>query len=251
MIVLPIKQFSLVQNEFPFSLMSLIALLFVMTGAVYADEQSCGELSGDERTLCDLMARCNAIDDSSRRWSCLRAASRLRDSLSDTASIPSGTESAGPELETSTIFSETASKPSGESRPEKPVIKEVESETAASKEEDLPAVETRQILVDVFDIPPTFMGKVSGVRRLVRDRQLIAVNGNLLFEGDVANSSAVLEGDVIEVARLSSLFKSERFRLIPRSKRAIMARRLRCESPELLAETRSKCGLLGLAVAGP
>ena len=152
LIVLPIKRFSLVQKEIQCSLMSLITLLFVMTGTVYADEQSCGELAGDERTLCDLMARCNAIDDSSRRWSCLRAASRLRDSLGDTASISSGTESDGPELETSTIVSEAASKPKRESRPVEPVIKEVESESAASNKEDLPAVEKRQILVDVFDL---------------------------------------------------------------------------------------------------
>lgn len=225
-----------------------------MTGPAYADEQSCGELLGDERTLCDLMARCNAIDDNSRRWSCLRAASRLRDSLTDTESIPSSSNSVDPDLETSLIFSESASKSKKQSVPQKPatpVSKEEVSEAATTNEEELPSVEKRQILVDVFDIPPTFVGKVSAVRRLVRDRQLIAVNGNLLFEGDVANSSAVLEGDVITVARLSSLFKSDRFRLIPRSKRAIMARRLRCESPELLAETRGKCGLLSSAMVGP
>ncbi len=247
--VLPIKPFSLLQKEFRFPLMSLMTFLFLLTGSAYAEEQSCGELSGDERTLCDLMARCNAIDDSSRRWSCLRAASRLRDSLGDPVSDASRTDE--PKLDTSLIRLETAPKSTRNSSPTKPVKKEEDSEPAVSNAEDLPAVEKRQILVDVFDIPPRFVGKVSGVRRLVRDRQLIAVNGNLLFEGDVANSSAVLEGDVIEVARLSSLFRSERFRLIPRSKRAIMARRLQCESPELLAETRSKCGLLGAAVAGP
>lgn len=248
--VLVIEQSVFQRKENSLSWMCLILSVLFISVPVSAAE-SCNEMEGDERTVCDLMARCNAIDDSSRRWSCLRAATRLRDSLADTDSSATDGKSGGPALETSLVFSERDLKTSETSPPAAPSTKDEIQESTSPTKKRVPKVETRQIMVDVFDIPPTFEGKVSAVRRLVRDRQLIAVNGNLLFEGDVANSSAVLKGDVIEVTRLSTVFRSDRFRLVPRSKRPIMARRLRCESHELLAETRRKCGLLSPATVEP
>ena len=119
----------------------------------------------------------------------------------------------------------------------------------AARDEKRPGVTQKSVTFNVFEIPDSFEGRVTAVRRLVRDRQLIAVDDQMVFQGDVAVSSMVEKGDLVEVERLSTMFKSERYRIIPPSKRTIMARRIPCESLDLTRDSRKKCALIEDKVA--
>ena len=95
----------------------------------------------------------------------------------------------------------------------------------------------------VLDVPEHFFGEVTAHRKLVRDRQLIAVDDRALFEGDVWRESKIRPGHRVEVQKVSSLF-GERYRIIGPSKRAVTANRIRCERVELNTDDRRKCALL-------
>ena len=110
---------------------------------------------------------------------------------------------------------------------------------------DVTEVTITQTTVDrtVLEIPEHFFGEVTAHRKLVRDRQLIAVDDRVLFEGDVWRESKIREGNRVEVQKVSSLF-GERYRIIGPSKRAVTANRIRCERFELNSDDRRKCALL-------
>ena len=96
----------------------------------------------------------------------------------------------------------------------------------------------------VLSIPKQFVGDVTAHRRLVRNKQLIAVDDQLLFEGDVAMESNLSLGDSVEVRKMSSAF-GERYRILGPSKRAVQARRILCERVDVSRKTRQRCGMLG------
>ena len=95
----------------------------------------------------------------------------------------------------------------------------------------------------VLDIPDRFVAEVRSVHALVRNRQLLILEGDLLFETDRAAQSRIDVGDEVQVVRASSLF-GRRYRISGPSGASTSATRMRCELLELGADTRRKCALI-------
>jgi len=246
----------------------LSGLCFILSlTSAWGDE--CASVPEAERSVCELQARCVGIEDAERRQECLAAAETLRRTLR------------APEtLETDTVRAveapEAVSDADAEAEPRRGIWGRVtgllKRDRPATVPEPLPAQITGQAAqpdesisettidpdeptlsevaitrttVDrtVLEIPEHFSGEVTAQRKLVRDRQLIAVDGRVLFEGDVWRESKIRKGDRVEVQKVSSLF-GERYRIIGPSKRAVTANRIRCERVELNTDDRRKCSLL-------
>lgn len=95
----------------------------------------------------------------------------------------------------------------------------------------------------VLDIPDRFVAEVRSVHALVRNRQLLVLEGDLLFETDRAAQSRIDVGDEVQVVRASSLF-GRRYRISGPSGGSTSATRMRCELLELGTDTRRKCALI-------
>jgi len=106
-----------------------------------------------------------------------------------------------------------------------------------------PEVTERSVESTVLDIPKRFTAKVTYVRKLMYDRQLVVLDGNLLFETERASHSRLERGDSVNVVRTSA-FLGERYNIAGSSGGSVRASRLRCESAELGAENRRKCDSL-------
>ena len=95
----------------------------------------------------------------------------------------------------------------------------------------------------MLTIPDRFTAEVTKVRQLLRDRQLVVLDGKLLFEGGQARVSGLKVGDEVRVSRASSLFGS-RFRILGPGHRPFTAARIRCERSELTLDKQRKCKLI-------
>ena len=115
----------------------------------------------------------------------------------------------------------------------------VQPEASPPASEPEAVVSARTVDRKVLDIPRRFSGEITALRRLVRDRQLIAVDGQLLFDGDVAAESALKTGDRVDIQRISAF--GERYRLIGPSQRSVMTRRILCERVDLGKQSRKRC----------
>ena len=107
-------------------------------------------------------------------------------------------------------------------------------------------VTTTTVERSVLTIPKRYTGEVSALRNLVRDRQLIALNNQLLFEAERAPGGKLKLGDQVKVTRFSS-FLGNRFQLTGPNRRPVNAYRIQCErvQEELNPQNRSRCLLLG------
>lgn len=176
-----------------------------------------------------------ALLDGERRTECLRLAKELEDMLAKGEPSADATAVDGPD-----------ERPAVES-PEVPPPDEPapEGKRVEAAPEDAPArVSETTVERKILSIPKQFVGDVTAHRRLVRNKQLIAVDGQLLFEGDVAAESNLSLGDSVEVRKMSSAF-GERYRILGPSKRAVRARRILCERVDLSSKTRQRCAMLG------
>ena len=81
------------------------------------------------------------------------------------------------------------------------------------------------------------------LRDLVRDRQLVVLNDELLFEGGQASNSRLKVGQQVTVTRTKSLL-AERFRLQGPNGGPLDAARIRCEDSNIKRDSRRKCTLL-------
>ena len=130
------------------------------------------------------------------------------------------------------IRSTTASSPPVTPAPVTPATPEVDT-----------AIVTKSVQRDVLVIPDRFSATVTGHRKLVRDRQLVVLDGKLLFEGDRAASSRIKEGDTVEVTKISSL-RGRTYQITRPKKRPFRALRIRCELAELSSDNRRKCAAM-------
>ena len=241
----------------------LAASLFA-GGAVWADAD-CDALPEAEQPLCRILARCEALADEDAKDECLRTARALGAMLQgDDAGSP--TEAAhqaerprwrrwlrlpgrtAPEQpETASAPVAAAPEPDPAPPPAKPEPAPVAPPAPSHiVETDANEVGIAETVVDrtVFDIPRRFEGSVTAFRRLVRDRQLIAVDDRLLFLGDVADESNIEVGDTVLVRRTSSMFGGERYIITGPSERSIAGRRILCERIELNKVNRNRCATL-------
>lgn len=93
------------------------------------------------------------------------------------------------------------------------------------------------------ELPDRFDAEVTMVRRLIHNRQLIALDNGMLFESDRARQSHIEAGDQVRVKRASSRF-GRRYQIAGPVRGAVSAIRLRCDSTEASKDTRRKCALL-------
>lgn len=221
---------------------SFAALLLgvAVAGEVGADD--CAEAPETEQAACWMEEGCRRLNDNARRTECLRLAADLRRSLQAESAPADRAEPTEPAPATPTPLAETApaSPPDDAGSPDSPpapspaVVAEAPTEIASQ------VVSEQVVDRTVLDIPNRFTADITALRRLARDRQLVAVDNQLLFEGDVAAESALKLGDQVEIQRVSRAF-GERYRIIGPSRRPVMARRISCERLELSKQSRRRC----------
>lgn len=238
------------------------AALLLLSFPVAADEaENCADLPEAQQAACWMAEGCRRLRDAEQRRECLRLAADLRSALvaeaevdetqADAAEAP--TPPPAPptrELETTTVTPPNESRPP--ERPE-PVREAVVADEAippqparptttapappAPNRAAEPAISQRTVERKVLDIPKRFVAEITALRRLVRDKQLIALDDQLLFEGDVAAESALKLGDQVDVQRISKGF-GDRYRVLGPSQRAVTVRRIYCERVELSKQDR-------------
>ena len=210
--------------SFTFGAFGLLAL--AGDGASAAPSH-CEEVPPAERGLCRMVLSCSVIEDAERREQCFRAAA---DAAEDDAPPTTPAEAAS----TVAAPAEDATPPA-EAPPQEQVAQP--SPTAAN-------TVTREVVErTVLDIPERFVAEVRAVQTLVRNRQLLVLKGDLLFETDRAAQSRIDVGDEVNVVRTSSLF-GRRYRISGPARAAVSATRLRCERLDLGTDTRRKCALI-------
>jgi len=116
------------------------------------------------------------------------------------------------------------------------------------KRDDKPeeTVKTTTVERSVLTIPKRYTGEITALKILVRDRQLVALDNQLLFEAERALGGKLKVGDQVRVTRISS-FLGNRFQLIGPNRRPISASRIQCErvKEDLNPQSRSRCLMLG------
>ena len=102
------------------------------------------------------------------------------------------------------------------------------------------AVTERTVAQAVLSVPNRFSATVTAVYALTRDRQLVALDNKLVFEGGQASIARTKVGDLVDVVRTSS-FIGRRFRMTGPSHRPFTGTRIRCERLDLSDSNRRKC----------
>ena len=220
-----------------------ILATFAVAGSAVAAPSHCDDVPPSERGLCRMVLSCSAIDDAERREQCFRAAAETAEAAAASDDASADAPPAVEERSPAPVEPEAA--------PKVPTAKALKDATApAPAEAPAPNVVRREVVEqEVLDIPERFVAEVAAVRSLVRNRQLLVLEGDLLFETDRAEQSRIEVGDQVRVTRASSLF-GRRYRIIGPARAAVTGMRLRCERIELGTDTRRKCALLDGQGAG-
>lgn len=202
-------------------------LLALAGGGASAAPSHCEEVPPAERGLCRMVLSCSVIEDAERREQCFRAAAVAAEDDAPPAASD-----------------EPAMSPSVPAEEATPPAEAPPREQVAQPPPVAANVVAREVVErTVLDIPDRFVAKVSAVRALVRNRQLLVLDGDLLFETDRAAQSRIDVGDEVSVVRASSLF-GRRYRITAPARAAVSATRLRCERLDLGTDTRRKCALI-------
>ena len=182
-----------------------------------------------------MVLSCSVIEDAERREQCFRAAADAAEDEDDGQPPSASAPTSAPTPAAPTEDATPADAPAAESSPR---------ERAAQPSPPTANTVTREVVErTVLDIPDRFVAEVRAVHELVRNRQLLVLEGDLLFETDRAAQSRIDIGDEVRVVRASSLF-GRRYRISGPARAATSATRLRCERLDLGAETRRKCALI-------
>ncbi|MCY3621298.1 MAG: hypothetical protein OXH68_06255 [Gammaproteobacteria bacterium] len=217
-----------------------------------AESKNCDELPPNQQAACLMVLACAAIDDDERREECFRVAAERFASPDEATSSPDpdaptddAVSAALPETPADVVRSPVPPPPVVEPTSIQPAPATAEEQPTASvgSASAAPAVEQKSVQRTVLTIPDRFTAEVTKVRRLLRDRQLVVLDGKLLFEGGQAMVSGLKVGDEVRVSRASSRF-GNRFRIIGPGHRPFTAARIRCERMELARDKQRKCKLI-------
>ena len=226
----------------------------------YTEESGCERLPAYRQEACREIVRCLAIDDAEKSQACVRAASEIPVVETQKRLRPP------PRIEPTPSYEEVAvptkpSHPPEESKaaPTKKRLrldifrrnsdrKEEPRRRRIFKRDDKPeeTVKTTTVERSVLTIPKRYTGEITALKILVRDRQLVALDNQLLFEAEPALGVKLKVGDQVRVTRISS-FLGNRFQLIGPNRRPISASRIQCErvKEDLNPQSRSRCLMLG------
>ena len=226
----------------------------------YAKESGCERLPVYRQEACREIVRCLAIDDAEKSQACLRAASEIPVVETQKRLSPPARIEPTPSYEEVAVPTEP-SRPPKESKAattKKRLRLDIFRRNSDRKEEprrrrifkrdNTPeeTVKTTTVERSVFTIPKRYTGDITALKNLVRDRQLVALDDQLLFEAERALGGKLKVGDQVRVTRISS-FLGNRFQLIGPNRRPVSASRIQCErvKEELNPQNRSRCLLLG------
>lgn len=252
--------------------LSLFALpLMALAGSVAAAPSHCDEVPPSERGLCRMVLSCSVIENAERREQCFRAAADAAEDKDDgqPASVAERASTVAAPAEAATPPTEAQEPSAGEhggpaaplersagereglaTRVKEPSAQESERlDPPTQTQAEQPPPQTANTVTretvprTVLDIPDRFVAEVRSVHALVRNRQLLVLEGDLLFETDRAAQSRIDVGDEVQVVRASSLF-GRRYRISGPSGGSTSATRMRCELLELGTDTRRKCALI-------
>ena len=178
-----------------------------------------------------MVVACGALDDEGRREECYRIAV---DALQHGGVPPAPAATADAQEE--------------EVPPPAPAVVRREPRPVAPESLPTPAsqpseVTSKTVLQEVLDIPKRFSAQVTAQRDLVRNRQLLVLDGKLLFQTDNADTASIDVGDTVDVVKASSL-RGRSYQIVGPSKRATTGLRIRCERSDLSVSNRRKCGVL-------
>ena len=161
-----------------------------------------------------MVLACAAIDDDVPRQECFRAAAESLASLGEMTATPEGdvpaktvsTEAVSPDppvdVDPAPVRRQSVVEP--RTARTSPAPGEERSTASGVPTTAAPAVEQRSVQRTVLTIPDRFTAEVTQVRQLLRDRQLVVLDGKLLFEGGQARVSRLKVGDEVRVSRASS-----------------------------------------------
>lgn len=216
------------------ALTALAGSVAVPVAAAPAPANGCDSLPKAEQTRCWALRACATIDDEARRQECFRAVA--------------GDDAEVPEVPEQRDATPTPQPPETDATDASATPETAEAEPPADAPErpewDGQSVDKRTVERTVLQIPRRFSAQVTARRDLLHNRQLIALDDELVFETDRAGQSHLEVGDRVEVVRASSLF-ARRYRISGPSRGTVTGTRLRCEHLEVSTDTRRKCALLG------
>ena len=193
-------------------------------------EENCDNVPAARQALCWMVLACGALVDEERRLECYQVAARsLSGEAVDDAEPSASSGGTHPASE----------RPPGAALPPAPPP----PQPAQPDAEVRSSVVVQRVEQEVFDIPDRFEAQVTHRRQLIRDRQLLALDGKLLFESDNASSSGIRVGQRVDVTRASSR-RGRTFQIYGPSKRTVTALRVRCERFDLSIDNSRKCALL-------
>ena len=228
----------------------------------YPEESACERLPAHRQETCQEVVRCLAIKDAEKSQACLRSASDIPVVEPQERPQPAGSvattryeEVTIPKASTAAPQESTA--PSTKKRTRFDIFRRDDNRKDEPRRrrifnrEDKPEETVTQTTVErsVLSIPNRYTGEITALKTLVRDRQLVALDNQLLFEAERAPGGNLKVGDRVNVVRISS-FLGNRFQLTGPNRRPVNANRIQCErvKEELNPQNRNRCLLLGHSV---
>ena len=212
---------------------------------VYAQSESepCEDLPPSARAACMMAVACASIDDRDRRNECFRAAAERFEVAVETHPTEVTTSVDAEAIESvvpDPVSPETADAPQGEDEP--PAVTPSTQPVQATEDQVRKPAKESDDVWKLVEVPRRFSASLIGVRTLARDRLLLGLDNELLFEGGGSHVSTLKVGDVLDAFRVS--YSARRYRFVGPSHRPFEASRIRCEHPNPTADTRRKCALL-------
>ena len=196
--------------------------------------------------MCYMTQSCAAIDDVDRRKECFQAAyegfrkeTRPRIALEEERPVPALAPVA-PAREPA-VVERVAPTPAPRPDVKAPVSEPIPQPAQEPEQETIAKTTTRER--QVLEVPDEFSATVTYHQELVRDRQILVLDNELLFEGNEAQASRIKLGDEVDVQRTSRIFE-DRFRISSGGRRPFTAVRIRCEKVEKTQDADRKCQLL-------
>ena len=213
--------------------LGLSVAAFAQQGAGGATTR-CDELPEMRQALCWMVVACGALAEEGRREECYRVAA---DSLQHGGSPDDEVPAATSDVDTAVVETD--------GRQQTPVaVNGDEAPPPSPTRVGGPSrVTARTVTREVLDIPNRFSALVTARRKLVRNRQLLVLDGKLLFETDNADTSGIDRGEEVDVVKASSL-RGRSYQITGPSKRSVTGLRIRCERLDLSAGNRRKCAML-------
>ena len=217
---------------------------FVAVPWIYAEpaaEENCDNVPPARQALCWMVLACGALADEERRLECYQvAAQSLGGDAVDGAEPSAISVDARPASERAPA---AALPPAARTPPLAPPPAPPTPRPARPEPEVRSSIVVQRVEQEVLDIPDRFEAQITGHRQLIRDRQLLVLDGKLLFESDNAASSGIRVGQRVDVTKASSR-RGRTFQIYGPSKRAVTALRIRCERLDLSLDNSRKCALL-------